>query len=65
MTPATSIARDYQENNRAAASKPAAKGSRAPRQDFSAKLDAGINWFSRNLTGQAKRPLGALNEQEF
>jgi hypothetical protein len=65
MTPATSIAREYQENKRATASKPAAKVSRKPRRDFSAKLDAGINWFSRNLTGQQKRPVGAMNEQEY
>jgi hypothetical protein len=64
MTPVTSIARKYQENNMAA-SKTTARVSRKPRQTLSAKLDAGINWFSRNLTGQQKRPVGALNEFEY
>jgi hypothetical protein len=48
-----------------AASKTTARVSRKPRQTLSAKLDAGINWFSRNLTGQQKRPVGALNEFEY
>ncbi len=64
MTPATSITSNYKES-RAAASKPAAKVSRRPRPDFSAKLDAGINWFSRNLTGQQKRPADSLNETDW
>lgn len=64
MTPATSIARDYQEG-RSLASKPIAQINRKPRQSFSARLDAGINWFSRNLTGQQKRPVGPMTEQEF
>lgn len=63
MTPATSIAKNYQEG-KFVASKPAAKVSQMPRQSFAAKLDAGINWFSRNMTGQQKRPMGQMTELE-
>jgi hypothetical protein len=63
MTPATTIVKNYEES-KFVASKPAAKVTRAPRQSFAAKLDAGINWFSRNLTGQTRPVGGAINELE-
>ena len=63
MTPATSIAKNYQEG-KFVASKPAVKVNQMPRQSFAAKLDAGINWFSRNMTGQHKRSMGQMTELE-
>ncbi|MDB5080671.1 MAG: hypothetical protein JWP00_2595 [Chloroflexi bacterium] len=61
MTPATSIAKNYKEG-KFLASKPVAKTRQMPRQNLAAKLDAGINWFSRNLTGQQKRSSGAMSD---
>ncbi len=63
MTPATSIAKNYQES-KFVASKQATKASQMPQQNFAAKLDAGISWFSRNLTGQQKRPMGQMIDLE-
>ena len=63
MTPATTITKTYQEG-KFVASKPAAKVSQMPRTSFAAKLDAGINWFSRNLTGQTNRTTGPATDLE-
>ena len=63
MTPASTTSKTYMEG-KFVASKPAAKVSQMPRTNFAAKLDAGINWFSRNLTGQQKRPTGPMTDLE-
>ena len=46
------------------ASKPAAKVSQTPRTSFASKLDAGINWFSRQLTGQQNQPVRPMTDLE-
>lgn len=63
MTPATTSSKTYMEG-KYAASKPAAKVSQMPRTSFAARLDAGVNWFSRNLTGQTKRPESPMTDLE-
>lgn len=63
MIPATTVVKNFEES-KYVASKPAVKVVHAPRQSFAAKLDAGINWFSRNLTGQIRPVAGAVSETE-
>lgn len=62
MTPATTIGKVYQaqvqrENDRTATVKVAQEKNEGR---LMRRIEAGITWFSRNLTGQANNPYSQL-----